>query len=143
MSNTKIEEKSSGSQFWAVVWGVFILFLLTILLVKFFVFQQVTVVGSSMVPNYRDGQLLLVNQLDKTFNRGQVVAVFADKEVAKSASESDIVGNYMTRFSAKFFLKRIVGLPGEEIEIIDSKVIIYNTIVTYVQRDESERNNQD
>lgn len=130
MSSTKARETNKKLKFfaitWSTIWGVTIILLLLAVAVKFIFFQQVTVVGSSMVPNYQDGQLLLVNQIDKTYHRGQVMAVYADREVAKSATESDAITNYMTRFSARFFLKRIIGLPGEEIEIVGSKVIIYN-----------------
>ena len=89
------------------------------LVLKFVVYQQVTVEGKSMYPNYDDNQMLLMNQLDKNFHRGQVVATFAEREVARDA-------NYFTRFKAKFYLKRIIALPGEEIEMVDDKVIIYN-----------------
>ena len=72
-----------------------------------------------MEPNYYTGQGLIVNQIDKDFNRGQVVAVFKDREVAKTA-------NFFTKFQATIYLKRIIALPGESIEMINDKVIIYN-----------------
>lgn len=110
-----IKKNRSGSSFYIIL----TLIAVVLLGLKFFVYQQVTVVGESMLPNYQDGQLLMVNQLDKNHQRGQVVAVYADENVAKNA-------DYFTRFSARFFLKRIIGLPGESVEIIDSSVIIYN-----------------
>jgi signal peptidase I len=102
-----------------ILWSVFSFTLLILLVLKFVVYQQVTVVGKSMQPNYQDGELLMVNQIAKDYSRGKVVAIYADKNVAKDA-------NYFTRFSARFFLKRIVGLPGESVEVVDSTVIIYN-----------------
>jgi signal peptidase I len=101
------------------IMALFWLLILFLVLIKLLVFQQVTVVGKSMEPNYFDYETLLVNQLDKNLQRGQVVAVFRDREVAKTA-------DYFTRFHATFYLKRIIGLPGEEIEMLGSKVIIYN-----------------
>lgn len=106
--------------FWSVLGVVFWLAILVLVLVKLLVFQQVTVVGMSMEPNYFTSENLLVNQLDKTIHRGQVVAVYRDKEIAKNA-------DYFTRFNATFYLKRVIGLPNEEIEMIGSKVIIYNS----------------
>jgi signal peptidase I len=97
--------------FWIILVAVFFL--------KLVVFQQVTVVGKSMMPSYQDGETLLVNQIDKNFRRGQVVAIYKDNDVAKNA-------DYFTRFHAIFYLKRIIGLPGEEIEMYKDKVIIYN-----------------
>lgn len=112
-------QNSSSISFWSFLWSLLWILLLVLVIFKFVIFQQVTVVGKSMLPNYEDGQLLLVNQIDKKFNRGQVVAVYEDQEVARDA-------DYFTRFSARFFLKRIVGLPNEEIEIVGGNVIVYN-----------------
>ena len=120
---TKTENQKkikSKSRVWSVIGAVGWLVLLTLLVLKFFVFQQVTVVGQSMEPNYYTGQLLLVNQIDKTYNRGQVVAVYEDTAVAKNA-------DYWTRFKTRFFLKRIIALPGESVELVGDKVIIYNS----------------
>jgi signal peptidase I len=103
------------SWFWTISFGIVML----LLILKFVVFQQVNVVGPSMQPNYYTGDLLFVNQIDKNFRRGQVVAVYEDRNVAKNA-------DYFTRFQAKFYLKRIIALPGEEVEILGDKVIIYN-----------------
>jgi len=100
-------------------WTIMFVFVMILLILKFVVFQQVNVVGPSMQPNYYTGDLLFVNQIDKNFRRGQVVAVYEDRTIAKNA-------DYFTRFGARFYLKRIIGLPGEEVEILGDKVIIYN-----------------
>jgi signal peptidase I len=105
------------SFFWTTVWVGAIM----LLIVRVVAVQQVNVVGQSMEPNYHEGELLLINQLDKNLQRGQVVAAYENKDIAINAT-------YFTRFDPqnKFFLKRVIGLPGEEIELIGSKVIIYN-----------------
>lgn len=123
MTDSQIPEinvKAKKIKISEIIWSLFSLAVLVVVILKFVVFQQVSVVGSSMVPNYHDGELLLVNQISKDYERGQVVAVYADSKIAKDA-------NYFTRFSATFFLKRLIGLPGESIEIIGSTVIIYNS----------------
>lgn len=118
----------------------FWLLILVLIFLKIIVFQQVSVVGSSMEPNYQNGQTLLMNQINKNYTRGQVVAVYKDPSEAKDA-------DYFTRFNATFFLKRIIGLPGESIEINKGEVIIYNNLYpngailneTYIK--ESTKNN--
>ena len=117
---TTAKPKSMTRVFFANFLRFLWVFLFVSILLKLFVFQQVTVVGPSMEPNYFTGQGLIVNQIDKNFGRGQVVAVFKDREVARSA-------NFFTKFQATIYLKRIIGLPGESIEMINDKVIIYNT----------------
>jgi signal peptidase I len=120
MNPTLVNGKIKKNIFWDVVWSAFWILLLVLLGLKFFVFQQVTVVGESMSPNYATGELLLVNKVDRDLKRGQVVAVYEDPKVAKNA-------DYWTPFQNRIYLKRIIGLPGESIEMIGGKVIIYNT----------------
>ncbi len=123
MSQTNQETASQNIEsyqkfnFWSLLFWSFIIIILAL---KLIVFQQVTVVGDSMSPNYQNGELLLVDQINNTYQRGNVVAVYEDETVSVNA-------NYFTRYYATFFLKRIIGLPGEEIEILGSKVIIYNS----------------
>jgi signal peptidase I len=115
----KLPKKNSALMLLSISFNVVCIALIAIFVLKLVVYQQVVVDGKSSFPNYDDDQMLLVNQIDKQFDRGQVVAVYADKEIARTA-------NYLTRFNAKFYLKRVIGLPGEEIEIIGGNVIIYN-----------------
>lgn len=114
--STKINIKI---HFWSVV-NLFFWLLVGLVILKLIVFQQVTVVGASMEPNYFTGEGLLVNQVYKGYNRGQVVAAYRDREVAKNA-------DFLTKFSATIYLKRIIGLPGECIEVWHDKVIIYDS----------------
>jgi signal peptidase I len=111
---------SSGKSVWSYLLSFSWIVLIVLLFLKFFVYQQVTVIGESMEPGYQTNQLLLVDQINKNFKRGQVVAVYEDKDVAKTA-------DYWTRFKTRFYLKRVIGLPGEEIEMAGDKVIIYNS----------------
>lgn len=64
-----------------------------------------------MEPNFHDKEYLIVDELSYRFNapqRGQV-----------------IVFRY-PRNPQEYFIKRIIGLPGEEVQIKDGKVIIFN-----------------
>ncbi|MBC7472496.1 MAG: signal peptidase I [candidate division SR1 bacterium] len=103
-----------------LVWSLIWIFTISLLILKFAVYQQVNVIGESMEPNFSTGQMLLVNTINKNIKRGQVTAVYEDKDAGKNS-------NYFTRFNTKFYLKRVIGLPNEEIEIIGSTVIIYNS----------------
>jgi signal peptidase I len=138
--NFKIEKakSKSGFNFWSLlltVLGNFVLVsALCLLILKLFVFQQVEVDGISMLPNFNDRDYLLMNSIDKNFVRGQVVALYSnDKFAYRATHELNPYDSYMARFdcgnpcNAKFFLKRIVGLPGEELEVANGNVIIYNS----------------
>lgn len=137
--NFSIDKMKAKKRF--SVWGFILTFLgnfilisaLAILILKLFVFQQVEVDGLSMYPNFNDRDYLMMNSIDKNFERGQVVALYSnDKFAYKATHELNPYDSYMARFdcgnpcNAKFFLKRIIGLPGEEIEVTNGDIIIYN-----------------
>jgi signal peptidase I len=85
--------------------------LIIIVSIRSFVMQPFFVSGKSMEPNFHNGDYLIVNEISYKFSdpkRGDV-----------------IVFRYPKR-PAEFFIKRIVGLPGERIEIKDNKITIYN-----------------
>lgn len=72
--------------------------------------QRVSTVGDSMSPVLRNGDVVLVNRIvynATTPKRGDVIA-FKPK-----GNEND-----------HYYIKRIVGLPGETIEIIENRVYI-------------------
>lgn len=79
--------------------------------VRSFLVQPFLVSGASMEPNFHGGDYILINELSYRFRapeRGEVV-VFR------------YPGDERT-----FFIKRIIGLPGERVVITDGKLFIYN-----------------
>jgi len=83
--------------------------LLVGLVVHFFVLTALVVRGTSMEPNYKDGEILLVDKIGYRFqdpSRGEVVAMFFPGETEKR------------------FIKRIIGLPGELVQIRSGRVLI-------------------
>jgi len=119
--NSTKQPESVVVKFWSLFWTVAWIALIILLVMRIFVFQQVNVVGSSMEPNYHTDERLVVNRRNKNFERGQVVAAYSDPAVAINATP-------LTPYdpSTRFFLKRIVGLPGESIEVVGGSVVIYN-----------------
>ena len=85
--------------------------LLAAFILKFFVVTPFIVDGESMEPTYQDGQYLLVNQLSYRFgkpHRGDVVIFKAPPEPSEN------------------YIKRIVGMPGETVELRDGALYLYN-----------------
>ncbi|MFB6181671.1 MAG: signal peptidase I [Candidatus Magasanikbacteria bacterium] len=81
----------------------------TVFVVRSFIFKPFYVKGSSMEPNFHEHDYLIVDQVTYQFRepkRGEVV-VFKPPTGRKD-----------------FYLKRIIGLPGERIRIENGKVII-------------------
>ena len=105
----------------AAIVGAVTLPLLSILFVMY-VAQPVRFSGTSMMPTYKDGELLM---LDKNFtiDRGDVVAFRYPEEPTKS------------------LIKRVLGLPGEQIEIRQGVVFIDGSILEedYVSAENNRR----
>ncbi len=92
-----------------------VLFAVTILVIlipiRLFIAQPFVVVGSSMDPTFATGQYLIIDELSYRFeapSRGQVIIFKYPKD------------------TTKYFIKRIIGLPGEKISITNGKVTIKN-----------------
>ncbi len=108
-------EQPSGSErifhaLWEVVKTVAFIILAAVI-IRAFLVQPFFVQGQSMEPNFHNGNYLLVNQLSYTFGkpeRGDVV-------VFKAPPEPD-----------ENYIKRIVGLPGETVELKNGQVVVYN-----------------
>ncbi|MDD5606126.1 MAG: signal peptidase I [Patescibacteria group bacterium] len=80
-------------------------------LIRFFLIQPFYVSGPSMEPNFHNNQYIIVDQVSYRFSapdRGNVVVFKWPQNIAVS------------------FIKRVIGLPGETVEIKDGKVYIYN-----------------
>lgn len=85
--------------------------IVAVLMIRNFLVQPFLVNGASMEPNFYNSDYLLVDEISYRFRepqRGEVV-------VFKYPGDE--------RF---YYIKRIIGLPGEEIQIKDGKVFVFN-----------------
>ncbi|MFH1170110.1 MAG: signal peptidase I [Candidatus Vogelbacteria bacterium] len=100
--------KRASSYFWEIIRFAAVT-LLIVVPIRAYVAQPFIVSGVSMVPSFENGEYLIIDELSyllRTPKRGEVV-----------------VFRY-PRDPSKFFIKRVIGLPGETITIRDGKVHI-------------------
>lgn len=90
---------------------VVVVALAIIIPVKQFLFQPFSVKGASMEPNYYDNEYLIVNEIGYRFHEPE---------------RGDVVVLRYPRDPSQFFIKRIVGLPGETIEVGQGTVTVTN-----------------
>ena len=93
------------------------IFLIIVVFILFGVFavQPVVVEGTSMLPQLNDGERLLVNKL--VYYKFQGVSW-------GHLERGDIVVFWFPKEPDKSYVKRIIGLPGEMVEVRNGKVII-------------------
>ncbi|MFC1787945.1 signal peptidase I [Patescibacteria group bacterium] len=80
--------------------------------IRYFLIQPFYVKGASMEPNFYDREYLIVDELSYRLRQPQ--------------RGETIVFRY-PRDRSQFFIKRVIALPGETVEITDGKIIIYNS----------------
>jgi signal peptidase I len=106
----------------------FIRVFLTVALVYLFVrdnlFRSFKVDGVSMAPRYRTGDLVYLDQISiklGSMKRGDVVVVHRPDEYCRrgGVTKPEDVGNC-------FYIKRIIGLPGEQVYYENGQVHIIN-----------------
>lgn len=111
MSEENPEKKSSVSSFlWEISRIVIIAFVIMIGF-RTFVAEPYIVSGSSMVPNYHNREYIVVNKLGYRFNEPQ---------------RGDVIVFRYPKDTSQYFIKRVIGLPGEKVKIENGKVFIYN-----------------
>lgn len=79
--------------------------------IRYFLIQPFFVRGSSMEPNFDNGQYLVINEISYRFD---------DPE------RGDVIVFRYPMDPKQYYIKRIIGLPGETVEIKNGKVFIYN-----------------
>lgn len=85
--------------------------LVIIIPVRYFLIQPFYVKGASMEPNFFDHEYLIIDELSYRLH---------------APARGDIVVFKYPKDPSQFFIKRVIGMPGETVEVIDGKVKIYN-----------------
>lgn len=95
--------------------------------VRIFLFQPFFVQGASMEPNFENNEYLIINEFGyKRTEVGVPGRNFFTVESFKKLERGDVVVFRYPKNRSQFFIKRIVGLPEEKIEIKNNRVIVYN-----------------
>lgn len=109
-SDKKQGEKSKKESIWELVrFGV--VAILIVVPIRIFIAQPFVVSGSSMYPTFENGDYLIVDEISYRINGPERY----DVAVFKFPNDPD-----------KYFIKRIIGLPNETVEIKGSAVTIFN-----------------
>lgn len=133
--NRASEEKQSEEEYLGIgallleMVKVFLLAVVIIIPVRVFLFQPFFVQGSSMEPNFEDGQYLVISEFGYKETDINVFDQFhIPMKPFKEISRQDIAVFRYPKNPEQFFIKRVIGLPGEEVEIRKGKIVIYNAI---------------
>lgn len=100
--------KETFSFIWEVI-KIVALALVIVLPIRYFLFQPFVIQGSSMEPNFHDGDYLIVNELTYRFSE---------------PARGDVIVFKYPLDPSKRFIKRVMGLPGDTIQAKNNRVYI-------------------
>lgn len=118
MSENQTEEekinpvKGLGIELWGIA-KLFLIALAIVLPLRYYIAQPFIVRGASMEPNFEDKQYLIIDEL--TY------------QIREPKREETVVFRY-PKDPQEFFIKRVIGLPGETVKIKDGEVRIKNSV---------------
>jgi signal peptidase I len=83
----------------------------TILLVRYYLFKPFYVKGASMEPTFHEQEYLIIDELSYRLHNPE---------------RGDVIVFRYPGDPKEFFLKRVIGLPGERVKVAEGKITIYN-----------------
>jgi signal peptidase I len=108
-NNPDITTTSKSEPFWKELIKLVVLAVVVVIPFRLFIAQPFIVDGASMDPTFKSGEYLIVDELTYHFKdpkRGSVLIFKYPKD------------------PSKYFIKRVIGLPGEKVLIKDGQVTI-------------------
>ena len=108
--STPKEVKFDKQSFWELVRFAFFA-LIIVIPIRMFIAQPFIVSGSSMVPTFENGQYLIIDEISYRLNDPQ---------------RDDIIVFRYPNDTTKYFIKRIIGLPNETVDIKGNTVTVTN-----------------
>ncbi len=111
MENENKEEVVARGESWGDLARFAIIALAIVIPIRLFIAEPFVVSGSSMVPTFEDGDYLIIDKVSYRLN---------DPE------RNDVLVFQYPNDPEKFFIKRIIALPNETIDIRGSEITITN-----------------
>lgn len=121
------QEQENMKDFIIEVVKMFFLALIIIVPVRMFLFQPFIVRGASMEPNFAEKEYLIINE----FGYKNTPVSILGKDIVtvkprKDLERYDVVVFRAPKDESQYYIKRVVALPGETVEIDNGAVMIYN-----------------
>lgn len=101
--------------------------LIVVLMLRSFVVEPFQIPSASMVPSLAVGDYILVNK----FNYGLRLPVLGSKVLEVGDPERGDVMVFFPPNDKRYFIKRVIGLPGDEIRYVNKKLYINGELQTH------------
>ena len=108
------------------------------LVIRYYLVAPAMVKQKSMEPTLKEGQRILLNRLDREYARGDIITFEAPSESNQNIDLLKPIAQYsynpsnilekiiynVLEINKMSYIKRIIGLPGDRIQIEDGKIYI-------------------
>ncbi|MBU1178631.1 signal peptidase I [Patescibacteria group bacterium] len=111
-SKAEVQTTDGVGNFFVEILKVAIISLAIIIPIRYFLIQPFVVRGSSMEPSFSSGDYLIIDEISYRFSEPQ---------------RGDVIVFEYPRNPSQYYIKRIIGLPGERVQVDNGEVVIYNT----------------
>ncbi len=103
-------QPSSGSFLWELIRIIVVAFVVMVAF-RVFVAEPFVVSGSSMVPNFHNKEYLVVDKV--SYRLGE-------------PKRGDVIVFKYPKDTSQYFIKRIIALPGERVQVDNGRVKVFN-----------------
>ena len=105
-----LQKNSPSDKHWLrEIVELIVLSLLIVAPIRLFIVNPFVVSGSSMVPTFHNGEYLIVDQISYRFDEPK---------------RGDVIIFHYPKDETKFFIKRIIGIPGETVNLKQGSITI-------------------
>ncbi len=129
----KKAKKSSdgGNEFLEIVKTV-VFALLIALVLRVFLFQPFTIPSASMEPNLNEGDYIVVTKWSYGYSKHSIPGspgLFNGRILERGPQRGDIAVFKLPTDNRTDYIKRVIGLPGDRIQMINNRLYLNGTIV--------------
>jgi signal peptidase I len=118
----KKTKKGGGSESWEIVKTI-VFALLIALVLRVLLFQPFTIPSASMEPNLYEGDYIVVSKWTYGYSKHSIPfspPVFEGRILGSEPERGDIVVFKLPRDDRTDYIKRVIGLPGDRIQMINN-----------------------
>lgn len=136
-------EKASAASETGEIFKTIVFALLIAMVLRIFLFQPFTIPSASMEPNLYEGDYIVVSKWSYGFSKHSIPfspPLFDGRIMGSAPKRGDIVVFKLPRDNKTDFIKRVIGLPGDRIQMIANKLYINDKPVQDVVVSEQEIN---